>query len=54
LIEQAEKRQKDAQNADKKAADMLAEYGRRNGLLDTRLSELEKMAGQPLPFSTDR
>ncbi|MBO0277724.1 hypothetical protein J0S23_18375 [Escherichia coli] len=38
----------------KKAADMLAEYGRRNGLLDTRLSELEKMAGQPLPFSTDR
>lgn len=50
LIEQAEKRQKDAQNADKKAADMLAEYERRKGILDTRLSELEKMAGQPLPF----
>lgn len=42
LIEQAEKRQKDAQNADKKAADMLAEYERRKGILDTRLSELEK------------
>lgn len=42
LIEQAEKRQKDAQNEDKKAADMLAEYERRKGILDTRLSELEK------------
>ncbi|EGO9572258.1 hypothetical protein RZE46_004919 [Escherichia coli] len=26
---------------------MLAEYGRRNGLLDTRLSELEKWRGSP-------
>lgn len=47
LIEQAEKRQKDAQNADKKAADMLAEYERRKGILDTRLSELEKWRGSP-------
>ncbi|MEL3129438.1 colicin Ia central receptor-binding domain-containing protein, partial [Escherichia coli] len=48
LIEQAEKRQKDAQNADKKAADMLAEYERRKGILDTRLSELEKNGGAAL------
>lgn len=48
LIEQAEKRQKDAQNADKKAADMLAEYERRKGILDTRLSELEKNGGVAL------
>ncbi len=50
LIEQAEKRQKDAQNADKKAADMLAEYERRKGILDTRLSELEKNGGAALAF----
>lgn len=48
LIEQAEKRQKDAQNTDKKAADMLAEYERRKGILDTRLSELEKNGGAAL------
>ncbi|EHT1982892.1 hypothetical protein ABL382_004648 [Escherichia coli] len=48
LIEQAEKRQKDAQNADKKAADMLAEYERRKGILNTRLSELEKKGGAAL------
>ncbi|EFN5520984.1 colicin, partial [Escherichia coli] len=48
LIEQAEKRQKDAQNADKKAADMLAEYERRKGILDTWLSELEKNGGAAL------
>ncbi|HFQ8718184.1 TPA: colicin Ia central receptor-binding domain-containing protein [Enterobacter hormaechei] len=48
LIERAEKRQKDAQNADKKAADMLAEYERRKGILDTRLSELEKNGGAAL------
>lgn len=48
LIEQAEKRQKDAQNADKKDADMLAEYERRKGILNTRLSELEKKGGAAL------
>lgn len=48
LIEQAEKRQKDVQNADKKAADMLAEYERRKGILDTWLSELEKNGGAAL------
>lgn len=49
LIEQAEKRQKDAQNADKKAADMLAEYERRK-VFWTRGCQSWKMAGQPLPF----
>ncbi|ECZ5471042.1 colicin [Salmonella enterica subsp. enterica serovar Oslo] len=48
LVEQAEKRQKDALNADKKAADMLAEYERRKGDLDTRLSALEKNGGAAL------
>lgn len=50
LVEEAEKRQKEAQSADKKVAGMLDEYARRKGILDSRLSELEKNGIHPLPF----
>lgn len=47
LLPKDGKRQKDAKSADKKAADMLAKYECRKGILDTQLSELEKWRDNP-------
>ncbi|HAP0100231.1 TPA: colicin-Ia domain protein [Escherichia coli] len=43
LIKQAESLQKDAQNTDKKTADMLSEYERRRDIMNTQLFELRSI-----------